>query len=213
MRKRLSAAIGAAIVLGVGVLTLLGLLVGDDMGLLTGVVRGLAIDRIAGFFLQLVVVVAAVLVLVGVFNLLAVHINRIRRRGGGVYSIVLVLSFLAAILTYLFQRETSMILLEDVQVSIESALAGLLFFALVYGAYRALRRRVTWAGLLFIVVILVVLLGALPLVQSGLLDDVNRWLMAVPVSAGARGILLGIALATVVAGVRVLIGQDRSYRE
>jgi hypothetical protein len=37
--------------------------------------------------------------------------------------------------------------------------------------------------------------------------------MAVPVSAGARGILLGIALATVVIGVRALIGQDRSYRD
>jgi len=38
-------------------------------------------------------------------------------------------------------------------------------------------------------------------------------MLSVPVSAGARGILLGIALAITVAGVRVLIGQDRSYRE
>ena len=37
--------------------------------------------------------------------------------------------------------------------------------------------------------------------------------MTVPVNAGASGILLGIALATVVAGVRVLIGQDRTYGE
>ena len=36
--------------------------------------------------------------------------------------------------------------------------------------------------------------------------------MTVPVSAGARGMLLGIALATVVTGLRVLLGQDRSYR-
>ncbi|MCZ2098096.1 MAG: hypothetical protein LC121_17870 [Anaerolineae bacterium] len=43
--------------------------------------------------------------------------------------------------------------------------------------------------------------------------EIRQWLLAVPVSAGARGILLGIALATVVTGVRVLIGQDRSYRE
>jgi hypothetical protein len=37
--------------------------------------------------------------------------------------------------------------------------------------------------------------------------------MPFPFSAGGRGILLGIALATLVTGVRVLIGQDRSYGE
>ncbi len=99
------------------------------------------------------------------------------------------------------------------QVSVELALAGLVVFALVYGAFRLLRRRVTWSGVLFIIALLIVLIGALPLAQITLLRDVRDWLMAVPVSAGARGILLGIALATVVTGVRVLIGQDRSYRE
>ena len=36
--------------------------------------------------------------------------------------------------------------------------------------------------------------------------------MRIPVSAGARAMLLGIALGMVVAGVRVVLGQDRSYR-
>jgi hypothetical protein len=57
------------------------------------------------------------------------------------------------------------------------------------------------------------LIGALPLPGLSLMAGLRDWLMAVPVSAGARGILLGIALATIVTGVRVLIGQDRSYRE
>ena len=99
------------------------------------------------------------------------------------------------------------------QVSVESALAGLVVFALVYGAYRMMRRRVTWAACCSRVALLIILLGALPLPQVAVLSDVRDWLLAVPVSAGARGILLGIALATVVTGVRVLIGQDRSYRE
>ena len=76
-----------------------------------------------------------------------------------------------------------------------------------------MRRRVTWARVLFTVVLLVILVGALPLPQVEFFRQIRDWLMAVPVSAGARGILLGIALATVVTGVRVLIGQDRSYRE
>jgi hypothetical protein len=83
----------------------------------------------------------------------------------------------------------------------------------VYGAYRLMRRRVTWWGMLFTLVLLIILIGALPLPGAVGLVSVRDWLMSVPVSAGARGILLGIALATVVTGVRVLIGQDRSYRE
>ena len=109
----------------------------------------------------------------------------------------------------------TMILLEGVQVSIESALAGLVLFALVYGAYRLMRKRVTGSALLFTVGLLVLLVGALPFSSPviRLIGSIRDWLLAVPVSAGARGILLGIALAAAVAGVRVLIGQDRSYRE
>jgi hypothetical protein len=112
-------------------------------------------------------------------------------------------------------RAPTAILLETVQVSVESALAALVLFTLVYGAYRLMRRRVTWPHLLFTLVLLIVLLGALPLPGAGvsLLAQTREWLLAVPVSAGVRGLLLGIALATLVTGMRLLIGQDRSYRD
>ena len=97
-------------------------------------------------------------------------------------------------------------------VAVLLALGGIVF-ALVFGAYRMMRRRVTWSAVLFTLALLVILVGALPLAQVGWLTQFRSWLLAVPVSAGARGILLGIALATVVTAVRVLIGQDRSYRE
>jgi hypothetical protein len=176
-------------------------------------------------FLQLVVITVVLTVLFGIFNLLTVHLGRIiRRKGGWFYSIILVLSTLLVIGVTLAerantltaapgQRSISTILLESVQVSIESALAGLVLFALVYGALRLMRRQVTWWGMLFTLVLLIILIGALPLPGASGLVSLRDWLMAVPVSAGARGILLGIALATVVTGVRVLIGQDRSYRD
>jgi uncharacterized membrane protein YjjP (DUF1212 family) len=135
--------------------------------------------------------------------------------------VVLIISTLAVIIVTILERANVLrgspsittILLENVQVSIESALAGLLLFALVYGAYRTLRNRPTGWGVLFTLALLIILVAALPLPGFQLLSNVRDWLMDVPVSAGARGILLGIALATVVAGVRVLTGQDRSYRE
>lgn len=214
MRVRLLAALTSAIAIGFGLITLIGLL--GDVGFIT---------TLTDIFLQLVVITVALTVLIGIFNLLTVHIGRIfGRRGGWGYSIVLVLSTLLVIGVTIAERANlltaapgersiSMILLESVQVSVESALAGLVLFALVYGAFRLMRRRATWWGMLFTLVLLIILISALPLPGAVGLMSFRDWLLAVPVSAGARGVLLGIALATVVTGVRVLIGQDRSYRD
>lgn len=208
---RLIAALATAIVIGFGLFALFGLI--TDFAFLAGPTQ---------FFLQLVSITVAVTIIIGIFNLLAVHGGRVRRRGPGWgYSLVLVVSTLLIVLLTLLERAGALnsspaittILLEQVQVAVESSLAGLLLFALVYGAYRVLRKRVSGWGLLFVLALLVVLAGALPLANLAPLVALRDWLMSVPVSAGARGILLGIALATVVTGIRVLIGQDRSYRE
>ena len=60
--------------------------------------------------------------------------------------------------------------------------------------------------------VLVALVGWIPLEETEALADARDWLVRVPVSAGARGILIGVGLGTVAAGVRVLTGQDRSIR-
>ncbi len=211
--RRLNAAAAAAVAIGFGLFTLVGLLSGPESGLFYALTTVL---------LQVAAVTAAASILIGILNLLSVHWTRLKdRRKGWGYSLLLLLSTLLVLALVALERlgvvggspTPSSILFESVQVSIESALAGVVFFALVYGAYRMMRRRVSGAGILFTVVLLALLLGSLPLPGLGLLASVRDWLAAVPVSAGARGILLGIALATVVTGVRVLIGQDRSYRE
>lgn len=211
--RRFGAALSSAIAIGFGLLTLAGLLAGGNIALL---------GSIADILLQLVVITTATTVLIGILNLLGVHLRRMRQRDEGWgYSLLLVVCTLLVIVLVVLERASVLrgspaittILFETVQVSIESALAGLVLFALVYGAYRLTRRRLTWPTVLFVIVLLLLLVGALPLPGLNLLVSVRDWLMAVPVSAGARGILLGIALATVVTGVRVLIGQDRSYRE
>lgn len=203
--SRLIAVIATAIAIGAGALTLFGLLT----------TNGTTAATVTTALLQLVVITAAVTILIGVLNLFGVHLRRMLRRAPGwVYSFVLLLSFLIVIVLWLLDQDsTNAILLETVQRSVESALAGLVVFALVYGAYRLMRRRVTLGGVLFTLVLLIILIGALPLPGLAFIAEIRAWLLAVPVSAGARGILLGIALAVTVTGVRVLIGQDRSYRE
>lgn len=210
MRIRLGAALASAITFAIGLVVILGLLLPD--GILPATWVGL-IRNMTGILLRLTTITAALAILVGIFNLLLVHLSRIfRRERGLLYSLVLMISFGAVVVTYFFARDVNTLLLENVQRTIESALAGLIFFALVYGAYRLMRHRVTWAHVLFILVVLIVLVAALPF-DIPALQDFRAWLLSIPVSAGARGLLLGIALATVVTGVRVLIGVDRSYRD
>ncbi len=215
MRVRLGAVLPTAITIAFGFIVLLGLLVGDDLGTASTLVRAYGIRDIANFSVQILSLTLALGVLVGVINLLVVHLRRIGgRRAGFLYSVVMLSSFALAVAAHILNRDDlTRLLLEDVQIPIESALAALLFFALVYGAATVLQRRTIWSGILFVAVVVLVLLAAVPLFQLEPIRQLNAWVQAVAVNAGARGILLGIALATVVAGIRVLIGADRSYRE
>jgi hypothetical protein len=202
--RRLFAALSTAVAMGFGLFMLWGLVAGSGF-----------VNSYANNILKLVLPTVAIGVLIGLLNLLGVHFGRIRRRERQWgYSLIVIVAAAAVIGLWLLNvDDVNRLLLEDVQVAIESALAGLVLFALVYGAYRIMSRRVSWGNFLFILSLLVILIGALPLRETAFIADVRAWLLAVPVSAGARGILLGIALATVVTGVRVLIGQDRAYRE
>lgn len=202
--RRLFAVLSTAVAMGFGLFMLWGLVAGSGL-----------VNSYANNILKLVLPTVAIGVLIGILNLLGVHFGRIRRRERQWgYSFIVIVAAAAVIILWLLNvDDVNRLLLEDVQVAIESALAGLVLFALVYGAYRIMSRRVSWGNFLFILSLLVILIGALPLRETAFIADVRAWLLAVPVSAGARGILLGIALATVVTGVRVLIGQDRAYRE
>ena len=202
---RLLTIFATSLVIVVGLLTLIGLLNGG-----TG-----AFGSITNLFLQLTVITLALTVVIGVINLFRVHTGRIlRRERGWIYSFPLLISATLVIVLWIAGDESgSRLVLEHLQIAIESALASLLVFALVYGAYRLLRDRVTWSAVLFTMVLLIVLVGALPLANAGFFVQVRAWMMAVPVSAGARGILLGIPLPAIVTGIRELIGQDECYRE
>jgi hypothetical protein len=214
--QRLGAALTSLIAFVVGVLTLLSLLLGNNPELYQGLGSSAGVANLAKLialpalvFVRLVSITIAVTIIIGIVNLLRVHLGRLAR--GAIYSLVLLVSFGGTLLWYwLNNGDTS--LLKAVQVPIESSLAGLLFLSLVYGGARIVQVRPNRWSILFVAVVLIVLLGTLPLESINPIRQMSEWLMTVPVSGGARGILLGIALATVVTGLRVLMGQDRSYR-
>jgi len=179
---------------------------------------------LAALAVQLVAVTAAIAVLIGILNLLAVHLGRFTHaERGWPYSALILLVTAGVIVLRILDRaaiwsgdlegeQISPRVFEAVQVSIESALAGLLVFFLVFAGYRLMRRGVSVWNVLFTSAVVVALVGWIPLGDLDVLRDVREWLVSVPVSAGARGILLGVGLGTVTVGVRVLLGQDRSLR-
>jgi len=210
-RFRLINVLSAAIAASTAVLTIAGLYATSSLP-----------ESLAAILLQIIVVTAAIAVLIGLLNLISVHLRRIQdRERGAVYSLFTFLSAGAVIAIHALdirttdggEKSVSAVLFETVQVSLESALNGLLFFFLVYAIYRMMRDSVTWQGLIFTAAVLLILVGWLPLSGLTFFENLRDWLLEVPVTAGARGVLIGIALGTVVVGTRVLIGQERAYRE
>ena len=211
-RHRLLNFLATIVVMSSGLITLIGLL-SDE---------GTTAADTARFLIQLVTVIAAVAVLAGLVNLVAVHLGRfVRAERGWPYSILVLVvgrgrcasSTGRDLVGRSEGEQISARVFEAVQVSLESALAALLVFFLVFAAYRLMRDRVTVWNVLFSLTVIVVLVGWIPFDDMDVLRDVRDWVVRVPASAGTRGLLIGVGLGTLVVGVRVLLGQDRSFRD
>lgn len=179
-------------------------------------------EALGAVLLQVVMVTGALAILVGIINLMNVHLDRIRLlEKGWYYSVIVILSALGVMTARALDIHASddpslalhQVLFDSVQRSLESALAGLIFFFLVYAAYRMMRNRVSLSGCLFQLVLLIVLVGWIPLSSLGFFSGLRDWLLEIPTTAGARGILIGIALGTITVGLRTLIGQEQAFRE
>jgi len=164
------------------------------------------------------IILAAIALLLGIFNLAMVHWKKIGSDGlGKINSIALLVSLIITIIVVSISGPTgswSLWIFNSFQVPVEVSLLAVLALILVYAGARLLARRPKWNTILFLVTVLVVLLGSVPLFFVGEitpLSIVRGWLAQVPAIAGARGLLLGVALGTVATGLRILIGVDRPY--
>jgi hypothetical protein len=167
---------------------------------------------------QWAITLAAVAVLVGAVNLFAAHWKKIRTKGkGSAYSALLIVSLalsaafgIALGPQSLFMRS----LLDAVIIPVEAALMALLAVTLVYASIRLLRHRADLMTIIFLVVAVYALLAAAPLPIIGklpLLSEIQSWFVQPFAIGGARGLLLGVALGALTAGLRVLFGMDRPY--
>jgi hypothetical protein len=166
------------------------------------------------------VIVAAFAFLLGIFNILRVHGGRIgHRRQGWPYSLVLLLVMVVAWIPPLLpvgipgQETLDRAVFDYVISPVGASLAALVVFTLALAAFRLLRVRRGAGAVLFLLTVAVVLLGSVPFIGLEWLAGIRDWIINVPGMAGMRGLLLGVALGTVITALRVLVASERPHSE
>lgn len=180
------------------------------------------LDALAQYLVELAVIIAAFALFLGIFNVLRVHSRKIReRQPGSLYSFVLLgamLLVLALGLPPLSGRPSGPAqpgvqwIFAHIQVPIQASLAALLAFFTVMAAYRLLRIRNAESALMLFVALLV-LAGQVSVGLVPVLPSIKDWILDVPTTAGVRGILLGVALGTLLTSIRLLLGAERPYSD
>jgi hypothetical protein len=162
-------------------------------------------------------VLATVAIMLGVFSLLSVHLRKLRTKEA-FYSFLLIVSLVATFALVLLRGSTdpiSVLVYNSVQVPVEASLMALLAVTLLYATIRLLRWRADLMGIIFILTALVIVLGTAPLPILGSVPIISEYVRPVIAqvfaAAGARGILMGVALGTLMTGLRILFGADRPY--
>jgi hypothetical protein len=177
-----------------------------------------ALVGVQALLLNWAIILSGTAALVGVFNLISVHADKVRRRErGGPYSALLLVCLVA---TFLFglvlgpDHPSMRLLVEAVIVPVEASLMALLSVTLLYAAIRLLRRRPDVMSIVFLLVAAVMLAASatLPFGEVTLFSGVLRpWVADVLALGGTRGLLIGIALGTLTTGLRAIFGADRPY--
>jgi hypothetical protein len=207
VKIKLSTPVLASIAVVSGVIVLLGYII-DLPGLSD--LRRLLVDW--------AVTLAAVALLVGVWNLARVHWKRFRAsQKGSANSLVLIISLVGTLLIVgAWGGPTaagSMWVYNFILVPIEASLLALLAVVLIYAFARMFNRKISIPVLVFAGVVLFTLVGAftLPSLNIPMLAELRTWLTQVWALAGMRGILLGVALGGIATGLRIILGSDRPY--
>ena len=161
-------------------------------------------------------IIAAMAVLIGIYNLVAVHMEKVRSgQKGSVYSGVLVVTLIITFAYGLFFGPEDVYLravVEAVIVPVEASLMAILAVTLLYASVQLLRHRMNAMSVIFLAAALLFLLAFMPTPFGPVPgDQVLAQFMNVFSQGGARGLLIGIALGALLTGLRVIFGVDRPY--
>ena len=173
---------------------------------------------------ELLVIVFAFALVLGVVSFLQHHSRKIRRRDKGWPSSIISISSLA-IMAFLGIFESSIRgtgvvgdrttfdwLFNWVFTPLQATMFSLLAFMIASAAFRAFRIKNIEAAVLMVAAIIVMLgrvsIGQVIFPQS---LAISEWIMNNPNLAAQRGILIGAALGAASMAIRVILGIERPY--
>ena len=172
------------------------------------------IDALGAVLIEGVLILAAFALLLGVLNLLGVHARMNGTPRSRRYSVILLVALLATFVIGILRPASDELawIFDYLYFPLQATMGALLAFFVVSAAYRAFKLR-SVSALILLVTSLVVLITQLPFSAaiSPLLPAAREWIFAIPVTAGVRGILLGVALGTIATALRVLLAVDHPY--
>lgn len=196
--------IATAVAIGVGIIVLLDVFITNPL-----------LDLLGTTFREWTIILTAFALLLGLYNLLLVHLTRLvkRHEPGFGYSAMVLLTFVIVVsvgLWFGLPSPEMQWVFSYMYLPLQATFFALVAFFLATAAYRALRAK-SIETLLMLAAALIVLLGQMPLSDG--LAGLRQWVLDVPSTAGVRGILLGVGLGAMATGLRLIVGLDRPYSE
>lgn len=220
MKLRFNSPISVVLAMSFGIVVLMGYFFGNN---LAGETTMLGVLR--EYLLRGAILMSGFTMIVGIINLGKVHVGKVQKGDKPSYSLILLISLILTIIIGLFdilrKDESGGVtfqwtnwVFQNIQLPIETSLMAVLTISLTYAAARLIGKRMTIFSGIFVGVLLILILGAIPQITNkfSLLSDIRSWVIQVPAVGGARGILLGVGLGTIATGLRILIGRDRPYK-
>jgi hypothetical protein len=174
------------------------------------------VNSAATNFTRVCTALAGLSAIVGVGNLTRTHSKNVIRRGSNwIPSMLLLISLWIPLIIGLFltrRDPTYVYLYNNLYTPVSQAFFALLGFYILSGAFRTFRAKSTDSIFLLITAALV-FMGNSPVTGSiwpGF-QAIKVWIMDNANSAGYRGVIMGVAIGTIVTSLRILIGRETGY--
>ena len=200
--------VSTAVAMAVGILVLLGTILPIPI-----------LSSIREVLVNWAIIIAGVGALVAVVHFIRLHIRKVSQtRDRDIYSLVLIIAFTVTFLYGVFYTPSDIYfrpVVTAILVPVETSLLALLAFSMALAIFQAVRHRRGFSTFLFLLSLIFFLIyfsnglptqSQIPFLQQALL-----FFERLPI-AGARGLLLGIALGSLITGIRILLGMDRPYQ-
>ena len=164
------------------------------------------------------VIIGVFALALGIWSLIRVNIQKIRRRSqhwpyafvalGGLFSMMIFgLDFMGGVESYMFRHFFSFIM-----IPLHATMYSLLAFFIASAAFRAFRARSALATVLLLSALVLMLRFNPYMGPLGPLDaDLAQWILNVPNLAAKRAIIIGIGLGMVATSLKIILGIERSY--